>query len=286
MGIKEEQRKEIEKTANRLIETGMISIRQGQQLLNSIFQLTITVVSRFYNDEILTPFFLDHYSYADEIIIILDKGTIDGTRELLSRDPKVKIEEVEFPHGYTTRIVTRKKEEVINRITTSWIICVDSDEFIFPTDFIDVREVLSEVKEDVVYANMWQVYRHHSELELDPSLKAVWLRRHGPVERGNGAHGRLDNKPLVFRSGLGLKWDIGHHSYEPNPSVKVSPIVFDGAHWKMADVELAILRRLRGRRENVSIEQVQKRWAFYDFDITEEKIRKECAEHLNDPQLF
>lgn len=283
---REIDRKNMELEAGRYIEAGMISIRKGQILLSKIKQLSITIITRFFNDEILIPFFLDHYSYADEFIVLLDKGTIDRTREILSRHKNIKIVETEFPYGYSPRIPLEVKQEIINETTTDWIICADVDEFIFPTGFVDVKKVLAETEGDVIYANMWQVYRHYSELPLDNTVKAIHLRRHGPPERGDMANNRMDNKPIVFRSGLNLEWNLGFHSYKPKEGVKVSKTVFDGAHWKMADPELAIIRRMAGRRENVSQEQIDARWAFQDFDITEEEIRTECTAHLNDPQLF
>ena len=276
----------MEAEASRLIEQGMQLIRRGQDLWTKTKEVTITVVCRFFNDEMLLPFFMEHYSYADEIVIILDEGTVDNTRKLLARIPKVRIEEMEFPEGYDARITTAKRMEVCNSITTDWIICIDVDEFIFPAGFEDVRRVLSMSDGNVIYANMWQVYRNRTELDLDPSLKAIWLRRHGPPKRGNGANKRMDNKPLIFRSGLGIQFEVGFHSYKPNPNIRVSSTVFDGAHWKMADPDLAVLRRLRGRRENVSEVQVEAKWAKDDFDITEEEIRRQCGLHLDDPQLF
>jgi hypothetical protein len=54
----------------------------------------------------------------------------------------------------------------------------------------------------------------------------------------------------------------------------------------MADPDLAVKRRMRGRRELQSGENIRYNWGFHNFDITEEKIRAECRAHENDPALF
>jgi len=279
-------RKITEVRAGQLIEQGMQLIRKGQELWASTKKLSITVVSRFYNDELLVPFFLDHYSYVDEIVVVLEKSSNDRTRELLSRNSKVRTIEMECKNGYNAREVRDRKIEVINSITTDWVICVDVDEFIFPTGFRDVRKVLNCVSGNIVYANMWQVWKHRDEIDLDPSVKAIHLRRHGPVERGNGINDRQDNKPLIFRSGINMKFGVGFHNFESRSDLIVSTTVFDGAHWKNADPKIAIQRRMQGRRENIATEQLEGGWANDDFNITEAMIIAGCEKHLDDPQLF
>ena len=41
--------------------------------------MKITVLSKQYQEEDLAPFFFSHYSFADEIILYLDKGTNEET---------------------------------------------------------------------------------------------------------------------------------------------------------------------------------------------------------------
>lgn len=120
---------------------------------------------------------------------------------------------------------------------------------------------------------------------LTSALPVLWLRRHGDPNRTAGGNANYQ-KPIIVKAGLGLWWGVGLHNYAENPRVRVASGRFDGAHWRMADPDLAVSRRLRGRRENVSAEDIENRWSYDNFDITESEIRAECAAHLNDPQLF
>lgn len=283
---KEIYRKTLEAAGGRLIEMGMGLIREGQDLLAKVKYQTITVITRWCNDEMIAPFFLDHYSFADEIIVLLSDDTTDNSRELIKKCPNARIKEFVYPSGSFNG---KEANEIINKtaseVSNDWIIGVDADEFVFVTGFGDIREFLSNVDGNLVYADFWQIYRHRDEMDLDPSLKAVWLRRHGDPDRDN-FYNDNNKKPIVVRSGLGIKWGIGLHNYEENDGIRVSTQRLDGAHWRMADPKLAIKRRLRGRRENVSQLDIDNQWSFDNFDITKEEILEECRKHLDDPQVF
>ena len=274
---------------SKLIEMGMSLIREGQILLAKTKYVTIGVVTRWCNDEMIAPFFLDHYSFADEIVVLLSSDTTDNSRKIIAKYPNTRVKEFEYSSGsFNGKEANEIINKTVNEMHTDWVIGVDADEFVFPKGDIEnkkIREVLSNIDDNLVYVDFWQIYRHKKELDLDPTLKAVWLRRHGDPDRNN-FHNNNNKKPLIVRSGLGINWGIGLHNYLPNDKIRESRIRFDGAHWRMADPKLAVSRRLRGRRENVSRLDIENQWSFDNFDITEEEILQECRKHLNDPQLF
>jgi len=247
--------------------------------------MKITIISRWFNEEMLAPFFLSHYAFADEIIILLDEATTDATAEIISQYPNAKIRNYRLPgkinYGFTTRIVG----QAAAMVDGDWIMAPDTDEFIFPTGGGDVREALKLADGNLIYANLWQVYRHATEKDLDSSWPVIWQRRHGDPNRTIGWNS-IYRKPIITKSGLDINWWPGFHRFYTNPKIQISRTVFDGVHWIMADVDLAIARRMRGRRELQSDENLRYKWGFQNFDITEEKIRIECERHLNDPQLF
>ncbi len=279
-------RDNIEVVAGNLIQMGTNMIRAGQDLLNKVKRLSITVVTRWCNDSMIAPFFLDHYSFANEIIVLMSNDTTDDSREIIKRYPNARVQEFIYPSGvFNQREANLIIHETVKQVTSDWVIAVDADEFVFVTGFKDIREFLQEVDGNLVIASFWQIYRHKSEMDLDPTLKAIWLRRHGDPNREKGRNA-LYNKPVVVRTGLDIRWGIGLHAYEPNPLIKVSSQRLDGAHWRMADPLLAINRRMRGRRENIREDDIKALFSNDNFDVTEEEIIKECKAHLNDPQLF
>jgi len=275
----------MEAAAYNLIDIGRGLIKEGQSLLRRTGRLTIGVVSRWCNDEMIAPFFLDHYSFADEIVILLSSDTTDKSREIIAKYPNARVIEFEYPMG---RFNAKEANDIIHQTTdsmvTDWIIAVDADELVFAKGFEDVHEVLATVNGNVVYTDFWNVYKHRSEMDLDPTLKAVWLRRHGDPNR-NADDGRY-RKPVVVRSGFGFRWSIGLHVLYPGPEIRISKTRLDGAHWRMADPILAIARRMRGRRENLSMQDIINQCSSDNFDVTKRDIINECEAHLDDPQLF
>lgn len=278
-------KKSMEAAGGMMIQQGLRLVEQGNELLARTRYQTVTVLTRWFNEEILAPFFLEHYAWADEIVILLDEETTDASAGIAGRHRKARVVPYRNPRGFNAADVTDRVNRAAAEIATDWIVSVDPDEFVWAPGFADVRETLAEADGNLVYVDFWQVYRHRTEMDLDPSLKAVWLRRHGDPNRTKGTNA-LYRKPVIVRAGLGIRWGVGLHAYEPNDRIVVSSTRFDGAHWVMADPDLAVRRRLRGRRENVSEENLRMGWSCNNFDVTEEEIRAECARHLDDPQLF
>jgi len=245
----------------------------------------ITVLTKWYNEEILAPFFLKHYSFADEIVIFLDSKTDDKTEEIISQYKNARIVKCDYPNQvYNNRIAIDRMNQEALSIPSGWIICADADEFLFPSENRSMRDFLGDVVGNVVYANMWQVYRNKTEMDLDASLQPIWLRRYGDPDRETGIN-KLYCKPSVIKAGCGIRWQIGHHYLEANYQIQESKVCLNGAHWTAADPVL-IPRCLRWRIENMDKESIDKQWGSSKYYRTEEELRKICEDHLNDPQLF
>lgn len=247
--------------------------------------MKIAVVSTWYNEAFLAPFFLGHYQYADEILIFLDTETDDETLDICSRFQNVKVENFHCPGGVNLRVHVETTNAIVPKLGSDWAICVDADEFVFPIGMEDPRSVLGRVDGNMLFARMWQIYRHETDSDLDPMKPALLQRRHGDPNVSIGIN-RFYNKPIISKPEVGAQWTAGFHSYRPNPRIRLSKINFIGAHWQMADADLAIQRRIKGQRDRQSRENLLHRWCHQHYQITEEKIAAECREHLHDPQLF
>jgi hypothetical protein len=242
--------------------------------------MRIHVLTFWHNEAALAPFFLNHYAYADKIIVVLGEDTADNTREICARFPNVEIQEYTFPGGLLDDDV---KIERFNALAAAqscdWLLALDSDEFIFPPTRETPGEFLGRQPGNLLDAAMWQVYRHATEGDLDPDRPVVGQRRHGnPVPH--------HVKPIIVKPEAGTVWMPGNHHVLPNPGIRKSAERFIGAHWAYADAEIAIARYVKGRRDRFSAANIQKRHGWHLFEITEDKIREECRQHLNDPLLF
>lgn len=247
--------------------------------------MKIIVVSIWYNEAFIAPFFLDHYSYADEIRIVIDADTNDNSREICLRYPNVKTEEFKYPDMFDCKLQVDKVNEIARGLDCDWIIAADSDEFIFPKNHEHPQEFLKRQTGNLLYARIEQIYRHRTDVDLDPTKSAIWQRRHGDLNPPGMIRQRF-NKPLVVKPEVKIAWIVGFHGFRKNRNINVCDENFIGVHWKMADVDMAIERRIKGRRERQSKRNLEQRWANRDHHITEEQIKEECDRHLDDPKLF
>jgi len=260
--------------------------------------MKIDVITMWYNEEYLAPFFLGHYSFVDTIHILLDEETTDNTWEIISKFKNVNVIPVRFPDMLDDLLKVERINELYRSIDSDWVIVVDSDEFLFPLPLsMNFREVLGqEATYDLFNAQMWQVYRHRSDADLDSHQPAIYQRRHGDPNVSTGINA-MYVKPIIVRSGLDIRWLPGCHELKGKrlpgrlwdtirgKRVVPSPQVIHGVHWQMADPDFAVARRLR-RKARLSKRNLEERMGVQNFHITEQQIREECARHLDDPLLF
>lgn len=245
--------------------------------------MKISVISRWYNEAFFAPFFLIHYAWADEVIVMLDKTTTDESAEIIGRYPNARFEYFDHSGMLNDRLLIEMMSDLSGSLKTDWVIHADADEFAFPAGMGDPRTALVRADGNLIETWFRWVYRHKTDLDLDPSKPALLQRRHGGEYRIWPGMGDKFMKPCIIKPETKTRWGIGTHSFQPNPLIKISSIKFDGVHWQMADVEIAI-KRNASNDSRLSPENKAHRWGVKNF--TEAMIRAECASHLNDPQVF
>jgi len=62
-------------------------------------KIKISVITRWWDEMFLAPFFLNHYKFADEILIILETGTDEDIHNIVSRYPNAQIRYCTTPGG-------------------------------------------------------------------------------------------------------------------------------------------------------------------------------------------
>ena len=251
--------------------------------------MRISVISRWHDAADFAPFFLGHYAWADEIIVMLDKSTADNSAEIIRRYPNARLEY--FDHGgvLNDRLMAEMMSGLAAELRSDWVVYADADELAFPCRYdegilpADSRNVLEHADGNLVEVSFWWVYRHTTEADLDPSRPAIWQRRHGGDYTIVPGMGDTFMKPCIIRPEIQIQWAIGTHGYQPNPRIQVSGTKFAGVHWQMADVEMAV-RRNASSKARLSAENLRNGWGIKNF--TEAMIRAECEAHENDPRIF
>lgn len=244
--------------------------------------MKIEVITMWYNEEFLSRFFLNNYSFADKITVIIDKDSTDQCETIARSYPNTSIEYVHFPRMLETQIAVDRLNEASAKSTADWVMVVDCDEFISPRG---IREILENDSSDIIFVRFYQPFRHVTDSDLDPSISVFAQRRHGDpyVVKGQNREGK---KPCVIRPRKRIRFMPGNHKIWNRHKYITSDTILLGAHWTMADPCFCVERRTKFRRDRMSEANLKLGHNVHDHNITEEAILQECADHLYDKEMF
>lgn len=251
--------------------------------------MKIAALTMFYNEAFIAPFFLKHYEYLDEILVLYETDTTDGTRDILLSQPSVTIRDCHIQGGIDDTAKVSMINDAIRTINADWVYVLDSDEFIFPMGHENPYDFLARQNDySLVLAAMYQVYRHRTDKDLDPTKPPVPQRVHGDpditstVQSENRDCNSHYIKPIVVRPDAGIQFLPGNHVAQGD--IRMSPEFYTGSHFQMADPELAIARRMQ-RKARISTANKMRMMGFQHWNVTEAWIRAECERHLDDPVI-
>ena len=240
----------------------------------------ITVITHWYNEQLLAPLFFNHYRDCDEVRVLLDTDTNDATREIASQYPNVVIQDVHCPDRMDNIQMLANINQAILDVRRGWIYMVDADEFIFPENWEDPRTFLERQTAEVVNCVYFHVYRHHTDSDIDYSLSPVPQRMH--ALEGGPEYKNWFWKPSVFRANAEVQLTIGNHRFKGEHTVSGERYI--GAHWKQADYDICVRRRL-SNRERHSDHDKKKGWGNHDFHITERRLKRQLQQNSDLPEL-
>lgn len=266
--------------------------------------MRVEIITVWYNEEFFAEFFLNHYWWADRIHILLDSDTNDMTELVARQYPNVSIEYIRFPEGFDDYLKASYIVAKFDSLTDAdYIMLPDADEFIFCYDLDKpVKEHLAETRKDIYFVNLWQIYKHESEQELDPGLPVPQQRRHGDSDMSNLLN-QVYIKPIVIKGGSNIALSTGNHGIKygdvhvhwpekVDSQLDAANVAYErhtmlqGAHWRLADLEEAIKRRVLNRRPRVSANNIAHGLTLNYVDVTEQDILDEYERHKHDPALF
>jgi len=245
--------------------------------------MKISVITRWFCERFFAPYFLSHYSWADEIIVLLERSGADDCEGIISQYPNARIIYTETGGILDDRTFCDMASDLAASLDADWVIRADADELIFLFDGRDPRQVLERADGNVAIVDFHWIYRHRDDPDLDPAKPAAFQRRHGGAYTIWPNMGPTFHKPSIVRPSAKIRWRPGEQGYEPNEGANVSSTRFDGVHWQMVDVEEAV-RRLLSAEARLSDKNRANNWGVRRF--TEAQIRAFCAEHLDDPRVF
>jgi len=247
--------------------------------------MMITCITHWYNEELLAPLFFNHYKNCDEVRILLDTDTNDRTREIasiwaLSESSNIVIQDIHCPDAMDNIQMLNNINQAISEVKDGWIYMVDADEFIFPEWHEDPQTFLARQTTEVVNCIYFHVYRHVTETDIDYSQNPIPQRIH--ALEGGPEYKNWFWKPSVFRASVGVQLTIGNHRFVGKHTVSTERYI--GAHWKQADYDICVRRRL-SNRERHSQHDHKRGWGNHDFHITEERLKDQLEKNSNLPEL-
>jgi hypothetical protein len=252
-------------------------------------EMKIEVICMMYNEEFLAPYFCQHYNFADRIRVVVDTDTNDRTVEILSRYPNVELEYFTFPDMMDDKLKIDRLQQAYRESDADWVMMPDADEFIFTTEHPKIKSVRDYLESrnflDVISVLLYQIYRHRTDEDLVLE-KGIWQRRHGD-DSFQGWFASQFIKPIVVRSHKRFTWRPGFHKLiDEEPLRRSAKYHLRGAHWYMADPCFCIERRLKGRRDRQSKNNIRYGMSKHQYFITKDSLLDECKAHLDDPQVI
>jgi hypothetical protein len=242
--------------------------------------MSTELITAWYNEEFLAPFFLRHYSWVDRIIILLDYATDDNTFEIASGYKNVTIYPIIYHNGMDDKYKIDTINEIYKMIKSDYVIIADADEF------IDAGREQIKSGYDLARVKFYNVYRHETDADLDPMLPVIPQRRHG-------VYVWPYTKPCVARAGLRLSWGMGCHMIKLNGkregNIRISldsqahynPVILQGAHWINSDPCFCIKRRL-GTMERQGERNLARNLSKHNHNLSEVQLMNELLKHRND----
>ena len=225
---------------------------------------TITFV---YNEEFLLPYYFKHYDFVDRFNIIYDFDSSDKTLKILRTNNKVNIVFFKFPDLMDDNLKVDFINQIYAGLTDTWVLNVDTDEFIF----ID-NDPISNINS----VALTHVFRHTTDKDLDLHKSIKEQRRYGFLDPHY-------TKPIVVKSGLDIKWEVGNHNLK---GISKPPAEYEGAHWANADLCFCVKRRVVDRKERQSKHNLRAKLSTQHHNITEDDVINYCKEHENDPRVW
>lgn len=221
----------------------------------------IEIITFFYNEEYLLPYYLKHYSYVDKITAFYDEDSTDRTLEILKKDRRVRI----FPFKFLAGLNETEKIYMINKAyrksKAKYCIIADADEFVFKPRYMF---------RNMYFCKLWQIVGGIDSLYF-PLKRQCWL----------GYFDKLYLKPSIVKTGKRYKFKEGHHEVT-RFYIKKYPFfnIVNGLHLNMLSLEF-YKKRMFDRFNRQSKYNIDNGFSHQFTNVSEKEIERKYYEACN-----
>ena len=228
--------------------------------------MRIHVYTVAWNEEMMMPFFLRHYSRFCEKIVVFDNESTDGTREIVSACPQAELRS----YATNNQSSERSKMHIRNsaykesRDRADWVIVCDVDEFLYHP------RLLTQLR---YYRWLGVNFPKVRGFDMVPDSAPGPNENLAARYRFGVSNGRFD-KRIIFSPHLEMQYAPGSHSaVRPSGARESLRADLKLLHYKMLNQEYFVQRnRLLGARR--SEDNVSNNWASH-YVIPPEAMREQ-----------
>jgi glycosyltransferase involved in cell wall biosynthesis len=216
--------------------------------MNNFCYPRLAVITMVYNEDVLLPQFLRHYSPQVDAVFLLDNESDDGSIAAAADYPNVEVSTVrtngQLNDGIQMAAKMDVKEACVGKY--DYVLLVDADEFVVPKSSGTLREAFSALREKEVFGTHgFNMFRGALEGVYDPAVPLLHQRQWGTESAEEYS------KPIIVRPGSPATFSTGFHRLNDrdNDSLKPpSPTHFFLLHYTGIDEDLFVRRCLSRTR--------------------------------------
>ncbi len=171
-------------------------------------QIPVSVCVLACDDEAVLGRCLDSLSFADEVVVVIDAKSSDGS-EKIAREKATAVS----LHRYVGDI--EQKRQVLSLATNEWVLLLDSDEVVSGALAAQIREFLAHHAGDAAVAGCevnrltFHLGRWLRHGDFYPDWKLRLFRHRDATVVGRNPHGRIEVAGRIHR----CAGDLEHYSY-------------------------------------------------------------------------
>lgn len=205
------------------------------------------------DEEMLLPFFLKHYCFANKITVFFDTFTKDNSLQIINSS--LVCHRIDFNFGGKYRddflMYAKNSEWKMSRGKADWVIVVDMDEFIYhPTNLLSYLE---KCKQDGISIPLTEGYEMHSDTLPNNNTPITDQIKFGAPSKQFCKLAVFDPDKIS-----NIFYLPGSHNCEPEGAVKFS---------KNKDLKLLHYKFIGG------IARIKKRWNTFGANLSKENIK-------------
>jgi hypothetical protein len=218
--------------------------------------MKIDVFTLCYNEEVLMPYFLRHYSSFCDHITIYDNMSTDRSVKLAEANPKVTVIPYDSQNTVRDDLYKRIKNTCWKHSKADWVIVCDFDEFVYIKD----EKVLKDYT--IINPDWWEMISEH--------LPTTEGQIYEEINQGVLSD---STKSVMFRPDeiKQINYQPGAHVINPLGRVRIlrtSQVLI--LHYKMLSLKY-YLDRVELLRKRLSTINKRKKWGFH-YSFSKESI--------------